>query len=227
MGIGDKLGFGKKEPYKVPREVAALRMKIDAESRENFPRLARYTELVREAEQVYAVLNAEIRKKQHAEEAAKISEDIRKRLAALSDKIRKNAQEAKAESRSDYVDSNIDYLARKSVRNSAKTLFTEFLEGQERFVSCIKDARPDCNELLIKSSAAMLQAMAELRKNYFTKHAGDREIAGLKELLLSKITETERSYNENRTRLREQAREAAIEPQMMQLLAAARDLAVS
>lgn len=224
MGIGAKFGFGNKEPYRAPREVTALRTKIEAENRENFPPLARYKELMREAAQVYAALDAEIAKKIYAEEAGKISEDIRKRLEMLADKIRKNAQGPVSEGRSDYVESNIDYLARKSVRNSAKTLFTEFLEGHERFSSCIQDAGPGCNEI-VDAASAMLQAMTALNENYFKKHGGDREIIGMKDLLLSKIAEIDRSYQENRTRLREKAQEAAIEPQVRRLLTASRDLA--
>ena len=48
MGIADMFGFGKKVPFRTPREVAEIRNKIAAELRENYPNLARYREIKNE-----------------------------------------------------------------------------------------------------------------------------------------------------------------------------------
>ena len=130
MGIADLFGFGKKgkKPFKIPKEVIELRDRIKAEERENYPTLAHYQEIVREADQVYDILNAIIRKKDHAEEASGIKEDVRKKMEGLSAKIKRNLHEAQRESKPDFVGKNIDYLNRKSIRNHAKTLFTKLLE---------------------------------------------------------------------------------------------------
>jgi len=186
MGLIKKIGFGKKDPFKAPQEVMVLRMKIEAENRENFPHLARYKELVREAGQVYQLLDAVVTQKRYAEEAARISEDIRKRLDGLAERIRNNARDAAAEAGSGSGDTKMDRLAQKSIRDSAKTLFTEFLEGHDQLSSCIHDAKPGCVRNVDALSSAMIRAMTALNDDYFTKHGSDSEIAGLKILLLTK-----------------------------------------
>ena len=228
MGFIKKIGLGKKEPYRVPREAVALRTKIEAESRENFPHLARYKDLMRDAAQVYALLDAEVAKKTYAEEAAKLGDEIRKKLDGLAERIRTNAREAAAEAGGDSGgDAKMDMLAQKSMRDSAKTLVAAFLEAHERLFSCIQDAAPGCSGAVDAASTAMIRAMASLNEDYFTKHGNDSEIAGLKELVLSKTADIDRSFNENRSRLRELALESAIEPQVRRLLTASRGLSSS
>jgi len=228
MGIVRKLGFGKKEPFRAPPEATVLRMKIEAESRENFPHLARYKELVREAGQVYRLLDTAIAQKKYAEEAAKLSEDIRKKLDGLADRIRKNARDAAAaEAGGSSGDTKMDILAQKSIRDSAKTLFTDFLEGHDQLSSCIHEARPGCVGSVDASSSSMIRAMTALNEDYFKKHGSDSEIAGLKLLLLTKVADIDRSYQMNRTRLRDKALDAVIERQVERLQIVSRGLAKS
>jgi hypothetical protein len=218
MGIGSKLGFGKKEPYKAPREVAVLRMKIEAESRENFPHLARYKELVREAEQVYRFLDAEVAKKKYAEEAGKLSEDIKSKLDALAERIRKNVREAAAESGSG--DSKMDYLAQKSLRDSAKTVFTDFLEGHALFVSTCRDCTRDCTDDITTAALSMMRSLTILKDDYFSKYAGDEEIQGLRDRTREKVAELNAAFQLHGPTMSDRAAASVAERQLARLRAA-------
>jgi hypothetical protein len=190
MGIGNLFGLGKNEKiaFKVPREVSELRTRIEAEQRENFPNSVRYQELTRDAKQLINVLQDVIAQKEHAAEAGKIMEDIKNKLAKLADKIEKNRLEAKKEGKQDYVEKNIDYLERKSIRNHAKTLFTDFLNAYESFIACCKDEKPGQGEAMHSAAVQLLKAMSELHHNFFTKHGQDTEISGLRDMILEKIS---------------------------------------
>jgi hypothetical protein len=203
MGIGDIFGLGKKEKvaFKVPRDVLELRTRIEAEQRENFPNAARYEEITRNAKQVVSMLQDIVAQKEHAAEASKIMEDIKNRLAKLADKIEKNRQETKKEGKQDYVEKNIDYLERKSIRNSAKTLFTDFLDAYESFIACCKDGKPGQGEAMHSAAVRMIKAMSELHHNFFKKHGQDTEISGLRDMILEKISALDELLRNNDTTL--------------------------
>jgi hypothetical protein len=195
MGIGDFFGFGKKEkkektgkkdktPFRVPPEVMALRSRIETESRENFPNLARYQELVRDAKAVYRSLDGIFANTDHADDATRIGDDIRKKLDALGAKIKTNVNEGK-----DYVEKNIDYLERKSTRNTAKTLFTEFLEAYELFLSRCREGKPEADASLDSATDAMINALSALHSRFVKVYTKDHEIQGLKDKAITKITE--------------------------------------
>ena len=92
-----------------------------------------------DAELVYQALNDMIAKKEYAEEAARIRDEIKAKVDGLGEKIKRNMQDAHKEDKEDYVAKNIDYLERKSYRNKAKTLFTIFLENFVSFERFCRD----------------------------------------------------------------------------------------
>lgn len=224
MGIGGKLGFGKKEPYKAPREAVTLRMKIEAESRENFPHLARYKELAREADQVFRLLDAEVAKERYADEAARVGEDIRVKLAALADRIRKNARDAAAEAGGGAAgDAKMDALALKSVRNSAKTLFAEFLEGNELFISTCKASSPDCTGQITSAGVYLMRQLEALRDEYFAKYGSDHEIRGIRDMTHQKVTELIASFHLHKDGMNDQTAVSVAERHLARLLTMAED----
>ncbi|MDA8099179.1 MAG: hypothetical protein M0042_06095 [Nitrospiraceae bacterium] len=178
-----------------------LRHRIDAEMRENFPKVDRYREIARDAESVFRGLDAIIVRKTHAEEAQRLQDDLRKKLEALAGKIKGNLAEAKQAGDGDFVEKNIDYLQRKSIRNSAKTLFTDFLEAQERFVASCASPAPGTAATLDAAAASMFKAVAELHTGYFMAHGDDREIVELRDLLIQKITALEHAVERHRREL--------------------------
>ncbi len=184
-----------KPPFRAPREAMALRQKIDVENRENFPNAARFQEIVKESRSVFASLDAIISAGEYTDEASKIKEDIKSRIAELADKIDRNRMEAKKDEKEDYVGRNIDYLQRKSTRNSAKTLFTDFLE-KVAFVKQTKDS-----DAADSTSLELINTVFLLNTNYFTKHKEDKEIQGLKKELIKKLSELEQFLNQNKTPL--------------------------
>ena len=159
MGIADFFGFGKKEekkktPFRIPAEASAISTIIDAENRENYPKLARYQEIAKGVKDVFAKLDAIIAQGEHAEEAIRIKEDIKKKMGQLTEKINKNKEAAKKENDEDYVADNMAYLERKSMRNQAKTLFTECLYAIEAIMKCCKEERLK-NRTMIESATCM------------------------------------------------------------------------
>jgi hypothetical protein len=189
MGIGDLFGFGKRPPFKVPAEVTALRTRIAAEERENYPSLARFRDLQRDAAVVTRLLNAIIAQKDYAEDALRIHEDIKKRMEALEARIVNNMREAKHEGSPEYVESNLDYLERKSMRNAAKALFTEFLEAHELLARQGGRGEQDQEHQLHTATARILQAAWDLQARYFSAHGDDREIRGMQEAMCRKLKE--------------------------------------
>ena len=213
MGFGDLFGFGKKEetPFSVPREIAELRTRIETESRERYPSVDRYKEITRTASSVYGSLDDMIAKKEHAEEASRVREDLRKKLEALGEKIQKNSEEAKKEGKQDYVERNIDYLERKSMRNHAKTVFTVFLEQAELFKTFCAGGRLENGQTIESVSVKLFQTLSELIHNFIQKYGNDSDIQALKDRTLEKLAELDALFREHRMRFREKGLEASVE----------------
>jgi hypothetical protein len=216
MGMMDKFGFGKKEktPFKVPREVMDLRVRIDAENRENFPSLVRYKEIMSDAELVYQSLNDMIAKKEHVEEAARIRDEIRARVDGLGEKIKRNMQEGQKDVKEDYVARNIDYLERKSYRNKAKTLFTVFLENFASFERYCREGSVEPGKKIESVAAELFQAVADLHKGFFSKYGQDREIQAIKEDVLKRMSDVRVLFRENIARFKEKGLESIIESKL-------------
>jgi hypothetical protein len=71
--------------------VNALRGRIDSEYRENFPSLARYKDIYRDAQAVYRILDTMIVNKHHANDAIRMRDGLRRKLDFLGAKIKRNA----------------------------------------------------------------------------------------------------------------------------------------
>jgi len=213
MGFGDLFGFGKKEeaPFRVPREISELRTRIETEGRERYPSVDRYKEITRIASSVYDYLDGMIAKKEHAEEATRVREDIRKKLEGLGEKIQRNADEAKKEGKQDYVERNIDYLERKSMRNHAKTVFTEFLEEAERVKIFCAGGRLENGQTIESVIAKLFKTLSELSHNFIQKYGNDTDIQALKDKTLEKLSELDALFREHRMRFREKGLEANVE----------------
>ena len=195
MGISDLFGFGNKDksagsgakskvPFRTPREVTALRAKIDAENRENFPSMATYKDIELGARAVYRILDAMIELKDHADDALRTRDELARKLEALHAKIKANVNDSK-----DYVEKNIDYLERKSTRNHAKTLFTEFLTAYELFLSTCREGSSDRGAALDSATTAIVTALSALNSRFIKIYKQDREIQGLRDNAIDKITE--------------------------------------
>jgi hypothetical protein len=213
MGFGDLFGIGKKEeaPFRMPREITELRTSIEIEGRERYPSLARYKEITRIASSVYDYLDGMIAKKEHAEEAIRVREDIRKKLEMLNAKIQRNTEEANKEGKQDYVEKNIDYLQRKSMRNRAKTVFTEFLEEAEHFKIFCAGGRLEAGQTIESVSVKLFEALSELTHNFIQKHENDSDMQALKDRTLQKLSELDTLFREHRMRFREKGVETSIE----------------
>ena len=203
MGIADLFGFGKKDkkPFRAPREVAALRTRIESELRENFPNIARYQEIVREAGLVHAMLNDIVLQKEYAEEAGRTQNELNKKLDTLTTKIKNNVREAKQESGQDYVENNMEYLERKNYRNKAKTLYTELLTLHERIMAYCSEGRQDSGRALESATAELTQISSSLNTHFFKVYSKDREIQGMRDQSLVKISGLIHTLEENNARL--------------------------
>jgi hypothetical protein len=224
MVINKLFGLGNKAPFRVPREASQLRIRIESENKENFPHLERYKEIARDAEAVYLILDKIIAGKEYGEEALKLQEDIKKKLAALADKIRNNISEAKREGSADYVEKNIDYLERKSMRNSAKDLFTEFLQTHELFMDCFQQVRSKPCDAIDSASSETLRILSDLNDNYFKRYTQDKEIQGLRESARMKVVDLGTVFEAHKERLEQLGLRARIEPKVMKLNEAAKEL---
>lgn len=229
MGIGDLLGLGKKEikekiAFKFPREVSELRTRIEAEQRENYPNAVRYQELIRDAKQIIELLQDSISQKEYAAEAGKLVEDIRNKMARLAEKIEKNKREARKEGNQDYVEKNIDYLERKSIRNNAKTLFIDFLDAYEAFIACCKDGKPGQGEAMHSAAVRLFKAMSELYHHFFKKHGQDTEISGLRDKILEKISALPGLVRENEATLERNGLKERAEANLYKFMEAAKVL---
>jgi hypothetical protein len=205
--------FGKEEkkPFRIPREIADLRMRIETESRERYPRLASFQEITKQAELIYQYLDGIILQKEHADEAARIREDIRIKLDNLGKKIEANLQEAKKEDKQDYVESNLDYLQRKSMRNSAKTLFTALLEASDFVERYARGDRVEPEKRIESVIEELFKIVSELNIKYFKVHGADLEVQALKEKTLRKLAEIDAAFQTHRSRFREHGLESIVE----------------
>ena len=229
MGLSDLFGAGKKEktPFRIPKEISELRTRIDAETRENFPSLARYNELKLAAEAVAVQLDEVISKGIHSEDAAKIKDDIRKRMSALTSKIQKNVLAAKKENKQDYVESNIDYLERKSTRDKAKTLFTNFLDLGEAFRKFCYEGRLESGTKIETLIAEYFNTIVGLNSSFFKPYGKDKEISMLQGEVLKKVSELYTVFKNNETRFHEKALEAYVESKFHQTLNTVKETAQS
>ena len=205
MGLKDFFGSGQKEKehFRIPKEITDLRTKIEAEARENYPSLVRYNEIKRAAGSVYASLNALIDNTLYATEAMKIKEDIDKKMESLTNKIHKNKQEGKKESSDDYVESNIDYIERKNMRNKAKTLFIYILEEIASFEKYCSEGALEKGITIESETADFYKHVLELNNDFFNKHGNDKEIQGIKLEVVSRMSVLNSLFNENKARFQE------------------------
>lgn len=226
MGLGDMFGFGNKEKtvFRVPREVTALRIRIDGEDKENFPSLSRYKEMQQDARAVNELLSDIIRKKEHAESALKIREELKKKMDALALRINTNIREGRKENIPDYVENKIDYLQRKHTRDDAKTLFMELLEGSEEFKKLCSEGRSGDGGAITLVVARLCKTISALNNDFFKEHGGDREIGELKADTLKKVSELDTFCEENKARFEEQGLKATIASNVQSLRDAARAL---
>jgi hypothetical protein len=213
MGLGDLFGAGKKEktPFRIPREISELRTRIETETREQYPSLSRYKEITRLATSVNDYLDDVIAKKEHAEEANRVKADIKRKLEGLEEKIQRNTEEVKKEGKQDYVEKNIDYLERKSMRNHAKTVFTEFLEEAQAFEVFCKGGRLENGKTIESVTEKLFKTLTDLVHNFIKKYGNDSDIQALKDKTLEKLAELDALFRENKMRFREKGLEADVE----------------
>lgn len=200
-----------KKPFRIPREIADLRMRIETESRERYPSLASFQEITKKAELISHYLDSIISQKEHAEEAARIREDIRIKLDSLGKKIDANLQEAKKENKLDYVESNLDYLQRKSMRNNAKTVFTALLEAADFVERFARGDRVEPEKGIESLIEELFKIVSELNIKYFKVHGTDLEVQALKERTLRKLAEIDAAFQTHRSRFREHGLESIVE----------------
>jgi len=225
MGIADLFGFGKKEekkkiPFRIPAEASAISTIIDAENRENYPKLARYQEIVEGVKVVFEQLDAIIAHGKYAEEAVRIREDIKNKMGQLTEKININKEAAKKESNEDYVASNMVYLERKGMRIQAKTLFTECLDAIESIMQCCKEERLKDGTTMESATGELIKALSALNTVYFKKHGEDKEIKNMREELHKKIQDLNEFFEENRECRKEKRLEAKTEASLTEILRA-------
>jgi len=223
MGISNVFGFGKKEeskdkepktktPLRVPPAVSALRARIDSENRENFPNLDRYKDLERDAQAVYGILDAMIANKDHADDAVRTRDELRSKLDALGAKIKRNVNESK-----DYVENTIDYLDRKNTRNSAKTLFTEFLDAYELFLSTCKEGSSGQGATLDSATTIIVNTLAALHVRFIKVYTQDSEIQQLREKAIVRISELAQYCEANAAGLESKGLKARVEANLSRL----------
>jgi hypothetical protein len=210
MGIADLFGFGKKTkpPFKIPGYVSALRTKIEDENRENYPNFARYQEILNNTRVTYKKLGDIISQGEYVKEALRIKEDLEKRIDRLTEKVNKNKLEAKQESGTDYVESNLEYLERKSRRNQAKTIYTECLESFESITAYFKEERMKHGTSLESVIGELRTAISTLNKNYLNIYGKDKEIQEIRGKLLGKVRDLNDFIEENKERLKEKGLES-------------------
>jgi hypothetical protein len=224
MGIADIFGFGKKEPFRAPREVSQLLTRIASENKENFPHRERYQELVEDAENAYRILDTIVAQKKYAEEAIKLQQDIKQKLAALGARIKKNFVEGKKEISPDYLEKESDYLARKWMRMEAKNIYMEFLHAQELIIGCCRLARTEKKDAIDSAASQAQRALSILRKNYFKPFGQDREILGIRETVQTRVAELVAVFEEHKARLEEAGLREQLEPIVSNLNTVAKEL---
>ncbi len=203
MGISNLFGFGKKEKSKdkeaktkmslrVPPAVTALRVRIESENRENFPNLNRYKDLDRDAQAVYSILDEMIANKDYADDAIRTRDELRSKMEALNAKIKRNMNESR-----DYVENTIDYLDRKNTRNNAKTLFTEFLDAYELFLSTCREGSSGQGATLDSATTVIVNTLAALHVRFIKVYTKDTEIQELREKAVTRISDLSRYCEAN------------------------------
>jgi hypothetical protein len=212
MGLADVFGFGKKEEKKKPHfsfpaEVSAISTSIDAENRENYPKLDRYREIVKRVNAVQSKLDAIIAQGEHAEEATWLKEEIRRKMGQLTEKVNMNLEAVKKEKNDDYIASDLAYLERKGMRNHAKTLFTECLDAMESLMNSFKENSAKNGTTLELAAGEFIRAMSALDTIYFKKHADDHEISHMREELQKRIIGLQTFFTTNADVIREQGLE--------------------
>jgi hypothetical protein len=145
-------------------------------------------------------------------------------MEMLAEKIRNNMRGAKKQDGRDYVEKNIDYLERKSVRNSAKTLFTEFLEAHELFMKCCKEGRPDDKRAIEAAAAHLIKILSDLDRDYARVYREDMEIQGLKTKAFDKITDLINFFKEHRPHFEEKGLKTIVETSIQKILDAPKAL---
>jgi hypothetical protein len=220
MGVADFFGFGKKkkESFKIPAEVSAFRTRIDAENRENFPSLTRYREITKSAKVIYAQLDALGAQTEYAVEAVRIKEDIRKKIEWLYDKISNNREEARKDGGRGYVASNMAYLERKGMRNQAKTLFTECLDNIDSIVKYCKEERLKNGTTIESAIEALKEAMSALHNDFFKEHGEDKEIKGIREMLLKKISDLNAVFEASKDSLKARGLDARTQARLLEIV---------
>ena len=220
-------GFGKKDkpPYKTPREVIALRHRIDMEMRENYPTLVRYQEIAAEVEFVCRGLNAVIAQKEYAEEASRARDDLTARLSQLAAKISKNRKEAASGGKDDYLDSNLEYLQRKSVRNTAKGLSQDFLEQVQALRKCCLGERIEHNRTIESITLEMVKTLTALNDRFFKPHGKDREIESMKRDVVQTVGQLNAFLEKDGPAISKQGLEARTAAAVLQITAAMKDIA--
>ncbi|MFA5073158.1 MAG: hypothetical protein WC539_04600 [Nitrospirota bacterium] len=226
MGLFD---FGKQEkkPFKVPQEIHQVRMHIEAETQERYPRLHRYQEIVFEIKSAYKALDVLASQHAYSTEIQKIKEDLGRKLDTLRKKISANKLESGYDENSyvekntsrlgnkqDFMERNIDYLERKSMRNNAKTLFTDFLDDSETILLFANQEKMPSEKNMESVIHHLFQTVSDLNSQFFKLFAADVEIQSLKKKTLEKIIEIDACFNEQRSFFRSRGLEPNLELQL-------------
>jgi hypothetical protein len=222
MVLGRLFGLGKQtEPFRAPREVNAVRMRIDSESRENFPNLSRYKEIARETEVACSLLDDLIVQGAYADEARKSRDDLQRKLSVLAAKIKGNMRDGRQEKGgADFVDKNIDYLERKSMRNGAKDLFVDFLEAHDAL------SQSSGLDALEASTLRIVTVLTDLNERFLRPFPADQELQSVRAQVLEKMTGLNAFFNENKDRFVELDMLEVAAASQRRLAEAARSLSV-
>ncbi len=220
MNFTSIFGFEKKRrtPFRIPREISDLRTRIEAENRENYPSLRRYNEIMNDLPLVKNTLNALIAEKEHADEAIRVREDIRRKIELLTKKIRNNAREAMKENKQDFMESNFDYLERKSARITVKTLYAEFLEAAHVFEQFCKDGTLESGKTIGSATANLFKAISTLNNDFFKVYGKDDEIQEIRDKALQHLSGLRAEYRMNTSRFQKKELAAYIDASMRHLL---------
>ena len=218
-------GFGKKNPpFKTPQEVIALRSRIETLTRENFPNLAQFREVAIETERVYKSLDALIAAKDYAAEATKLRDDLSARLSKLAAKINKNRQEAARNGKEDYIDDNLEYLQRKSVRDTAKSLFMDFIELGQALRRCFLAEPMEHNRTLEMISRDMIRTLTDLNVRFFKDHSKDKEIGNMKHEVLQGVEDLKVFLDQNRQAINDRGLGTRADTAITKITIAAKDI---
>jgi len=116
------------------------------------------------------------------------------------------------------------YLERKSMRNQAKTRFTECLDAIEVMMNCCQDGRSKKGTTIESATHELIKAVSVLHADFFTKNGDDKEIRSMKEELLKKLEGLNDYFDNNRDRIKEQGLEAQVQSVLAEIAKAAKRL---